>query len=260
VTFIRLAWLRYRRAVPTQALETHLPQRFDRLDALRGVAIVWMAAFHFCFDLNHFGFIRQNFYTDPLWTVQRSTIVTLFLLCAGLGQAVALDQGQPWSRFWRRWAQVAGCALLVSIGSYLMFPKSFIYFGVLHGIAVMLIVLRLSAHWERWLWPLGLVALVLPHIVTHPFFDTRWTNWTGLVTRKPVTEDYVPLLPWLGVMWWGLASGQWVLRHRRHWLTDPAPALSRPLAVLGRWSLSFYMLHQPVLIGLLSAYVALRGR
>jgi peptidoglycan/LPS O-acetylase OafA/YrhL len=27
------------------------------------------------------------------------------------------------------------------------------------------------------------------------------------------------------------------------------PGALRPLAVLGRWSLSFYMLHQPVLIG-----------
>jgi len=254
------AVLRYRRAVLTQAPETNLPQRFDRLDALRGVAIVWMTFFHFCFDLNYFGFIRENFYTDPFWTAQRANIVTLFLLCAGLGQAVALDQGQPWSRFWRRWAQVAGCALLVSIGSYVMFPKSFIYFGVLHGIAAMLIVLRLTSRWGRWLWPLGLVALLLPHIVTHPFFDSRWTNWAGLVTRKPVTEDYVPLLPWLGVMWWGLAAGQWALRYRRRWLTDPAPAMSGPLAALGRWSLSFYMLHQPALIGLLAAYVSLRGR
>ncbi len=240
--------------MPLHASET-LPQRFDRLDALRGAAIVWMAVFHFCFDLNHFGFTQQNFYTDPFWTTQRTMIVTLFLLCAGIGQAAALDQGQPWPRFWRRWLQVAGCALLVSIGSYLMFPKSFIYFGVLHGIAAMLIILRLSVKFDRWLWPMGLVALLLPHIVAHPFFDSRWTNWTGLVTRKPVTEDYVPLLPWLGVMWWGLAAGQWVLRQRRTWLTDPLPAIGRPLATLGRWSLSFYMLHQPVLIGLLSAYV-----
>ena len=60
--------------------------RFDRLDALRGAAIVWMAAFHFFFDLNHFGFIRQNFHTDPFWTWQRACIVSLFLFCAGLGR------------------------------------------------------------------------------------------------------------------------------------------------------------------------------
>ena len=215
-----------------------------------------MAVFHFCFDLNHFRLIeRQNFYTDPFWTWQRTCIVSLFLFCAGLGQAVAWHQQQSWHRFWRRWAQIAGCALLVSVGSYFMFPRSFIYFGVLHGIAVMLVLARLSAGWGRWLWPLGLIAIALPHFVQHPVFDSRWTNWTGFVTRKPITEDYVPLLPWLGVMWWGMAAGQWVLQHRRHWFTGAVAAPVRPLAVLGRWSLSFYILHQPVLIGLLTVYV-----
>ncbi len=235
-----------------------MAERFDRLDALRGVAIVWMAVFHFCYDLNYFGFIRQNFYTDPLWTVQRACIVTLFLFCAGLSQAVALEQGQSWPRFWRRWAQIAGCAVLVSLGSSLMFPRSWISFGILHGIAVMLILARLLAPLRGGLWIAGLVALVLPQIVQHPFFDTRWTNWVGLVTRKPVTEDFAPVLPWLGVVLWGMAAGRWVLARRRGWLAGALPGGFAPLATLGRWSLSFYMVHQPVLIGALMAVVALR--
>lgn len=216
-----------------------------------------MAAFHFCFDLDYFRLIRQDFYADPLWTVQRSCIVAFFLFCAGVGQAVAVDQRQPWPRFWRRWAQVAGCAVLVTAGSYLMFPVSFISFGVLHGIAVMLIVMRLSAGAGRWLWPLGLFALLLPHWLQSPLFDNRWLNWTGLVTFKPITEDYVPLLPWLGVAWWGLAAGRCVLAHRRRWLVGGLPPALRPLAALGRWSLTFYMVHQPVLIGLVGGWAAL---
>jgi uncharacterized membrane protein len=233
-------------------------QRFDRLDALRAVAILWMAAFHFCFDLNHFKFIDQNFYRDPFWTVQRTMIVTLFVFVSGFGQAIAWEQGQSWPRFWRRWAQVAGCALLVTAGSYLMFPRSYISFGVLHGFAVMLIISRLTAGAGRWLWLMGLVAVLLPHFVQHPFFDTRLTNWVGLVTRKPITEDYAPVLPWIGVMWWGLAAGQWVLRERRSWVAGALPQAAAPLATLGRWSLTFYMVHQPVLIGLLMAVRALR--
>jgi uncharacterized membrane protein len=253
----RAAGLRYRARV--QNVPAAAPSiRYDRIDALRGVAIVWMAAFHFGFDLSHFGFWQQNFYRDPVWTVQRSCIVTLFLFCAGLGQAVALDQGQRWPRFWRRWAQVAGCALLVTLGSWFMFPRSYISFGVLHGIAVMLIVARLTGGWGAWLWPLGAVALLLPHVVQHPFFDTRLTNWVGLVTRRPVTEDYVPLLPWMGVVWWGVAAGRWLLARRHDIIAGPIPAAARPLAALGRWSLSFYMLHQPVLIGLLLALIWLR--
>ncbi len=252
--------VRYRSCVTSTAFDmTTTSPRFDRLDALRAVAISWMAIFHFCFDLNYFGFIQQNFHTDPMWTLQRTCIVSLFLFCAGFGQSIALEQHQPWRRFWRRWAQVAGCAVLVTLGSMWMFPRSFISFGVLHCIAVALIVMRLTGGAGRWLWGLGLVAIVLPQFVQHPFFDTRSTNWLGLVTRKPVTEDFVPLLPWLGVMWWGLAAGQWVLARRRAWVTSALPRGLTPLAMLGRWSLSFYMLHQPVLIGVLSGIVAVRG-
>ena len=239
------------------------PGRIDAIDALRGFAMVWMTVFHFCFDLNQFGHIHQDLYRDPVWTWQRSAIVSLFLLCAGLGQAIAVAQGQSWSRFGRRWAQVAGCAVLVTAGSWVMYPKSFIYFGVLHGLAVMLLIARLTADWGRWLWPLGALALALPWAV-QPLLNGplhAWTetlnspalNWLGLITRKPVTEDYVPLLPWLGVLWWGLAAGQWLLA--RSWLPSARPlhgAVGR-LAVLGRWSLSYYMLHQPVLIGALMA-------
>lgn len=233
--------------------------RYDRLDALRGAAVVWMAIFHFCFDLDHLGMIHQNFHGDPVWTGQRTAIVSMFLFCAGLGQAVAHAQRQPWHRFWRRWAQVAACALLVSLGSWWMFPRSFIFFGVLHGLAVMLVLARVGAPLGRWLWPLGLLALALPWVVQHPAFDPRWATWVGLGTRKPLTEDFVPVLPWVGVLWWGLAAGGWLLRHRPAWLQGSLPAGLQPFALLGRWSLSFYMLHQPVLIGLITLYLLWHG-
>lgn len=229
--------------------------------------MLWMAAFHFCFDLSHYGLLAgQNFYRDPLWTWQRVCIVSLFLCCAGAGQALAQQAaaaspgGQP-GRFWRRWTQIAACALLVSFGSYWMFPRSFITFGVLHAVALMLLLLRLLAPLPSgWLFGLALLALLVPHGVQSPFFDTRWTNWVGLVTHLPITEDYVPLLPWLGVMLLG-----WLLARRAlqgaagaRWLAGAVPRGLRPLAVLGRWPLSFYMLHQPVLIGLIMAGLALR--
>jgi uncharacterized membrane protein len=239
-------------------------ERFDRLDALRGLAIVWMAAFHFGFDLNHYGMLHppQNFFRDPLWTTQRTCILSLFLFCGGLGQAVALQAARPGAplftpRFWRRWAQVAGCAVLVSIGSAQMFPQSWIAFGVLHGIAVMLIVARVAAPLRGGLWGLGALAIALPRLVQQPFFDAAYANWVGLGTHKPITEDWVPVLPWLGAMLWGLAAGQWLLQHRRSVLAGAVPAALRPLAVLGRWSLGFYMVHQPVLIGALLAGRAL---
>ncbi len=233
--------------------------RYDLIDSLRGVAIVWMTVFHFCFDLTYFHYLRQDFYNDPFWTWQRSAIVSLFLFCAGLGQAVAVDQQQSTRRFWKRWAQVAACALLVTAGSYFVFPKSFIYFGVLHGIALMLIVVRLTSGWGRWLWLAGAIAIALQFVALQvhavwpvaDFLDGRAWNWLGLIGRKPVTEDYVPLLPWLGVMWWGMAAGHWLLQRHRALLSHPLKGIAAPLAWMGRWSLSWYMLHQPLLFGLL---------
>jgi uncharacterized membrane protein len=243
--------------------------RLDRIDLLRGLALLWMTAYHLSFDLDHFGLIQQDFRHDSFWTVQRSAILSLFLFTAGLSQAVALARGQDWARFWRRWAQVAAAALLVTAGSLLMFPRSFITFGVLHGIAVMLIVVRATAGWGAWRWPLGALALGAPLLAPPAMaawpaldvFNGPWLNWLGLVDRLPVTEDYVPLLPWLGVMWWGMAAGQWALRHRPGWLGHPLPSTPGPrraAVLLGRWSLVYYLLHQPVLIGLIWLGLQLR--
>ena len=58
-------------------------------------------------------------------------------------------------------------------------------------------------------------------------------------------------------MWWGVASGAWLLKHRVALLRQPLVPGLRPLAGLGRWSLSYYMVHQPVLIGALMAVGAI---
>ena len=236
--------------------------RHDRLDALRGLAMLWMTGYHFCFDLNYFGYIQQNFYQNPVWVWQRGAIVSLFLFCAGMGQALAARQGQGWPRFWRRWAQVAGGAALVTAASWLVFPQSFIYFGVLHGLAVMLIAARLLLARRvpqaalligggalialAWIAPAVLAAWAGPQ--ASELFNSRALNWLGLITRKPYTEDYVPLMPWLGVLLWGAAAGR---RLAGRPVLQGGGRAVRALALLGRWSLSYYLLHQPVLIGAL---------
>lgn len=285
------------RRMPSKNLVTRQKAalRSERVDALRTLAMVWMTVFHFCFDLNHLGMMaKQNFYADPFWTWQRTAIVSLFLFTAGISQALAIHQqglagvsplARLDKRFWSRWLQVAGCAALVSAGSAVMFPASFIYFGVLHGLAVMLVIARLTAGWGKGLWWAGgaIVALfyVAPYLINQcagcHFFNENSFNWLGLITRKPVTEDFVPVVPWLAALWWGMAAGQWVLVHRMAWLggggapSDLPAAQAGPvkagahqtkgashswhdrlvswLALPGRWSLSYYMLHQPVLIG-----------
>ena len=79
--------------------------------------MLWMTAYHLCFDLKHFGFLRQDFYADPFWNWQRSAIASVILFTARFGQSIAVERAQSWRHFWRRWAQIAGAALLVSAAS-----------------------------------------------------------------------------------------------------------------------------------------------
>ena len=237
------------------------PGRAAWLDALRGFVMLWMAGFHACVDLSMLGLVPpQDFFADPFWVVQRSLIVSLFLGCAGASLVLAEARGRPARAFWRRWAAIAGCALLVSAASWLLFPQTYISFGVLHGIALMLLLTRplLARAGAAAFAAAGTVALWLPAWLQHPFFDHRATHWVGFVTYKPSVEDFVPLFPWIGAMWWGVAAMRWIAERRPGWLAPTRlPSLLRPLAALGRWPLLFYMLHQPVLIGLMLAWRAL---
>lgn len=234
----------------------HRAPRLPMLDALRGAAIVWMVLFHLAYDLNHFGWLqpRQQFLVDPFWTWQRVCIVSLFMFCAGASQSLALRAGVAWARFWRRWLQVATCAALVSVATWFVFPQSWISFGVLHGLALMVLLARLTAAWPiKLLMGMALAALAAPWVVQHPVFDNRWLNGVGLVTVKPVTEDYAPLLPWMGMVWLGVALGPGIERLGLH-----SNRFTAVLVRTGQWPLSIYMLHQPLFWGLLLAWAWLR--
>jgi uncharacterized membrane protein len=232
------------------------------IDAARGAAIVLMIAYHFCFDLNYFGVIQQNFYRDPVWLGARGFILSSFLALVGVSLAVTAQQGIRTPAYGKRLALIAVCAVVVSASSYLMFPASWIYFGVLHFIFVAGIVglAFVRLHWTNLIVGVALVAAGL--VFAFPLFDQSWLNWIGLMTRKPVTEDYVPLLPWFGVVLVGLFVGKQVLTGRNSgWLRrwrGSAP-VNRLFRWLGRHSLAVYMLHQPVLIGVLYLAVGRPG-
>lgn len=235
--------------------------RIPLLDALRGVAILAMFAYHFAFDLNYFGLIRQDFNHDPFWLTARSLILGSFLFLSGVSLALATADGIHWQRYLRRLATIGACAGLVSAGSYLMFPKSWIWFGVLHCITIAGLLLPLFLPLGRWLLPVGLAIVAVGAFVAHPLFDSPALQWIGLMTRKPMTEDYVPLLPWFGVVLVGAGAvlafrtPSVVARLAAAPMTHPMPAI---LVVSGRNSLLLYLLHQPVLLGTLWLFVSLR--
>jgi uncharacterized membrane protein len=243
-------------------IATDSPRRIDTIDALRGIAICMMIVYHAAFDLNWFHIIAADFNHNPFWLAFRDLIVSSFLLLVGISLVLARHAGVMPRRFWRRIAIVGGCALLVTLGSYAAFPSTFITFGILHCIVVSSILAWPLVQFPRVALMLGIVLIVLgstvgvtifqpPWVDGLALFDLPWLNWMGLMTHRPATEDYVPMLPWFGVVLAGISIGEWLLRRRPATLQLTSPSAPGWLTWLGRHSLLVYMIHQPILIGIL---------
>ena len=240
----------------------HTGQRFAGIDALRGFAVAQMIVYHFIYDLNFFGWMHLVMTRDQPWLGWRTAIVTQFLLLVGLSLALRHAFKPAWSDFWRRWLQIAGGAALVSVGSWWLFGSRFIFFGILHYVAAALILVRLVVPLGRWNVALGVAALVVGLFFKDEVFDSRTLTWIGFATHKPSTEDYVPIFPWIGVTLIGAGLGAvW----QRAGFAIPAAlqtlnaAPPRLFVWLGTWALTIYLVHQPLLIGLLWVVKKLTG-
>jgi uncharacterized membrane protein len=235
--------------------------RLAIVDIARGIAILQMIAYHLCYDLNYFGYIHVAMTHDPGWIAWRTAIVAQFLLLVGVSivlreRAAPVDSRRSaayamrYWRFWRRWLQIALCAAAVSVASAYLFHARFIWFGVLHFVALALLLAVPLQGLGRWNLLLGCAAIAAGVGVHLPQFSADTLSWIGFSPIKPHTEDFVPVFPWFGVVLIGMGLA-WVWQSGK----GPLPRALRAytgrylgvLRLLGRWPLTVYMVHQPLL-------------
>ena len=228
--------------------------RIEIIDIARAVALFAMAIYHFTWDLEHFSYVEHGLTGSGGWRIFARTIASSFLFLVGVSLVLAHGRQIRWRSFLKRLSQVAAGALAVTIVTLFATPNSFVYFGILQQIVVASLLGLLFLRLPWWLTAVAAVlAVALPHFVASPLLDPKWLNWIGLFRTPPVSNDFVPIFPFFGAVLAGIAVSRFSLDHRvfdrLRMLNDRLRALN-PLGALGRHSLLFYLLHQPILYGL----------
>jgi uncharacterized membrane protein len=222
--------------------------RAHYLDALRGLAVVWMIFFHAAYDLKMFNHLDWDFATG-FWYAFPRVIAFTFLFCVGVSLNYTHRPRINWTALRKRTATLGAGALAVSVGTYFLFPNQWVYFGTLHCILVGSILGALVANCRPLAW--GLLILILAGQYGLGF-DIRWVS---SVLQRP-SMDFIPIYPWFWAILAGLLLGPRLGRVPLLARAGPRPVLS----FLGRHSLKIYLLHQPIIFGLIWSYTELVAR
>ncbi len=158
---------------------------------------------------------------------------------------------------------MAAAAALVSLVTWIALGDQWVRFGVLHCIAVGMLVGPLLLRLRWWNVPLGVAVIAAGIWIDQgPRTGSSALHVLGVQRQGATPVDWYPLMPWLGVMMLGLAAGSalYPAGRRGPWARRlPQPRAARALGAPGRHSLPIYLAHQPVLIPLIAAALALAG-
>lgn len=230
--------------------------RLPIIDIARGIAIIAMVIYHLSWDLAFYRFIPVDVSYDPGWVAFARTILFSFMFLVGVGLVLGHGEGIRWKAFWRRWIFVAIGSLLITLGTWIAFPGSFVYFGVLHAIAVSMLLALPFLFAPIWLTALVSAAVIGLHFAyVDPAFNAVPLSWIGFWEVPPLTNDLVPLFPWFGVVLAGVTVTRLVRGtavEEKLAAIQPKNVVARVLAWMGRWSLVIYLVHQPLLLAVIA--------
>jgi len=226
------------------------------VDAARGVAIVMMVVYHLTYDLDAFGGYAVEA-TSGFWARFADATASLFLFLVGVSLAISharCGEGR-FGKYLLRGLRIFGFGMLLTV-VFLAFGMGIVAFGILHliGVSIVLAYPFLNLRLPNFL--LGaLVFVVGMYVMAQNISGSPWLLPFGVVPEGWMMPDYRPLLPWFVVVLIGLGFGNVVYgggRRPASLLRKP-PKVTRPLLPLGRNSLLIYLVHQPILVLLLSS-------
>ncbi len=223
--------------------------RIWELDAFRGLCILGMIFVHAVWDLDN---VFLSDYTPPLiyeYMIDYGALlfITLSGVCVTLGKHSI-----------KRGLTVLGAAMLVSFAFFMLEPLGIgsfapVWFGILHLLGVCMLLYPLFKRLPHWcLIPIAMLFILLGRHIENIAVDFKPLLVLGFKSGI-FMSDYFPLFPNLGWFLLGAALGR-LLYQQKTSLFPKFPYnnfICRFLMLCGRQSLIIYILHQPIVYGIL---------
>lgn len=229
------------------------------MDALRGAAIVMMAAYHFIFDVWYLDIAKFDMFSLPLVLFQRAIGIS-FLLLVGVSLTLSESRNRAgFVRHLRRGLFLGAVALAITAATWIYPHEGFITFGIVHLIALATLAAPAFFGLARLNVLLGLLIIVAGLLAADVEVQSPFLFWLGLTQPGYAALDFYPVLPWFGVVLIGVFAGQTLYPDGKGRFKVPDSGLIRTLGWAGRNSLSIYLVHQPLIFGTLLLIRALAG-
>ncbi len=237
----------------TEKPSTLIPTgRIWEIDALRGLLILCVIASHVLFYLSY---VLGRMELPPLIRFVMQYGGLLFVVLSGLSATLG-------SRSFRRGLLVFAGGMVLTLGSLLavhlgwLAEDMVIRFGVLHllGFAMMIYPLLKKLPSPVLLgFGLAVIALGYWFELRPVLVESRWLFALGLRYSGFSSGDYFPIAPHLGWFSLGVVLGRTLYPDRKTRLprVDPETPVLRFLRWCGRNSLYIFILHLPVIGGIM---------
>lgn len=230
-----------------------ISKRIHWIDWLRGLAILLMIVYHFAFDLDLLEIQSVNF-SAPSWVIFANIIRFSFFVVIGLSLYLSHKKSDFLKHQIIRAVKLFAVAMGVTGITWMLYPESFIQFGVLHFISIAIILSALFIRYPRFLFGAMFVSLILGSVFTQIKLDTSPLLPIGIAPNAYHTLDYFPIFPWLAIVFFGILLA-YVLDYYKL-LKNPKKSIRlKLLERIGQKSLLIYLIHQPVLFGLMWIFI-----
>lgn len=233
-------------------------RRYSLIDAIRAVAVINMILYHLCYDILWF-FAEDQIAQTPYPVWERMICVT-FILISGISLNFSRHG-------YRRGLIVGGCALLITLMTFLFTPQMTIWFGVLHFLCVAMLFTTALRKWLDKLTPFvgmilsfllfllcygipdGFIGLFSYPLILLPeaLYQYPWLSIFGFLSKDFFSADYFPILQWIFLYHFGYHLWRFLkAKGLDRFFCRKIPVLD----FIGRHSLIIYLIHQPLLYGI----------